>query len=229
MEQRTKLTGMRENSTGCRCNATPARTSPTNRLNFWRYRRRQAPRQSSSTGRRQRTRPETFANSHRWLYSCAGGNCIRIMLSVPTRSFRIKAAIVLAAVYALCVLAPSAAFAFSGNPLIAHCLIEDHATATVHDHAASGHDHGGNIHMHADGTAHQHHDDGQAPKSHSGGGKADIATCCGLFSVVAIAGEPDLVLGSSGHASILLPPPREVLSGRGPERINRPPISLLSL
>jgi len=152
------------------------------------------------------------------------------MLSVPTKSFRVKAAIALAALYALCILAPSAAFAFSNNPSIAHCLIEGHVAVAVHDHAIPAvHDHGGKVHVHADGTTHQHHDDGQVPKSPSGGGKADVATCCGLFSVVAIAGEPDLILGSSGHASVLLPPLREALSGRGPERINRPPISLLSL
>jgi hypothetical protein len=160
------------------------------------------------------------------------------MLSVPTKSFRVKAAIALAALYALCVLAPSAAFAFSNSPSIAHCLIEGHDAIAVHDHTtpaahdhgtAAAHDHGGKMHVHADGTTHQHHDDGQVPKSPSGGGKADVATCCGLFSVVAIAGEPDLILGSSGHASVLRPPLREALSGRGPERINRPPISLLSL
>jgi len=38
------------------------------------------------------------------------------MLSVPTKSFRVKAAIALAALYALCILAPAAAFAFSDNP-----------------------------------------------------------------------------------------------------------------
>ena len=160
------------------------------------------------------------------------------MLSVPTKSFRVKAAIALAALYALCVLAPSAAFAFSNSPSIAHCLIEGHDTIAVHGHTtpaahdhgtAAVHDHGGKVHVHADGTAHQHHDDGSAPKSRSDGGKANIATCCGLFSVVAIAYEPGLILGLSGHASILSPPLREALSGRGPERINRPPISLLSL
>jgi hypothetical protein len=150
------------------------------------------------------------------------------MLSVPTKGFRVKAAIALAVLYALCVLAPSAAFALSGNPLIAYRLTVDNATAGAHDHN-SVHDHGGKVHVHAGGTTHQHHDDGQSPKSRSGGGKSDVATCCGLFSVVAIAGEPDLILGLSGHASVLRPPLRDALSGRGPERINRPPISLLSL
>jgi hypothetical protein len=159
------------------------------------------------------------------------------MLSMLAKGVRVKAAAVLAALYALCILAPSAAFAFSNNPSVAHCLIEGHSASAVHDHGTAAaqdhgtavHDHGGKVHVHADGTTHQHHDDGQVPKSPSGGGKADVATCCGLFSVVAIAGEPDLILGSSGHASVLRPPLREALSGRGPERINRPPISLLSL
>jgi hypothetical protein len=163
------------------------------------------------------------------LYSQVRRCCSRAMFSVPTKGFRVKAAIVLAALYALCVLAPSAAFAFSGNPMIAHCLIEDHIAAAAHDHGASVHDHGGKVHVHADGTTHQHHDSGPVPKSQSGGGKADVATCCGLFSVVAIAGEPGLILEPTSHASVLLPPLRETLSGRGPERINRPPISLLSL
>lgn len=38
------------------------------------------------------------------------------MLSMPARAFRSKAAIVLAALYALCILAPSIAFAFSNMP-----------------------------------------------------------------------------------------------------------------
>jgi hypothetical protein len=156
--------------------------------------------------------------------------CRRAMLSVPTKGFRVKAAIALAALYALCILAPSAAFAFSNNPSIAHCLIEGHTATTAHDHGTTTvHDHGGKVHVHADGTAHQHHDDGSAQKHPSDGGKADVATCCGLFSVVAVASEPDLILGLSSTASILLPALREALSGRGPERINRPPISLLSL
>ena len=140
------------------------------------------------------------------------------MLSLATRSFRVKAAIALAALYVLCILAPSAAFAFSNNPSVAHCLAEDHFTIAVHDH-------GGEVHVHADGTAHQHHDDGSTQKHPSDGGKADIATCCGLFSVVAVAAEPSFNLALPGAASVLVPAPREALSGRSPDRINRPPIS----
>jgi hypothetical protein len=149
------------------------------------------------------------------------------MLSVPTRKFRVKAAIALVALYALCILAPTAAFALSSNPAMAHCLIEDHVAPVVHDHGGTAHmhEHGGTTHVHADGVAHQHHHDG-APQKHSGGdGKTPVPSCCGLFSVVAIADEPGVVLGSAGHASRLTPALRDALSGRGPDRINRPPIA----
>ena len=142
-------------------------------------------------------------------------------MSAPIKSLRAKLAVALAAVYALCILAPSAAFAFSDNPTIAHCLTEDRVGI---------HDHGGKTHVHADGTAHQHHGDDtahrhhdSAPQNHSGD-KGQAANFCGLFSVVGVASEPILIPGSSTAASILLPLPPEALSGRGPERINRPPI-----
>jgi hypothetical protein len=150
------------------------------------------------------------------------------MLSLPSKGFRIRAALVLAALYALCILAPSVAFALSDNPSIAHCLTEGHVGVHVH---------GDNTHVHADGTAHQHHDRGTAHRHHDDGtspkssadGKGSVANCCGLFSVVAMSGEPDLVLAPSTHLSAFVGAPREVLSGRGPDRLYRPPIVLLSL
>jgi hypothetical protein len=152
----------------------------------------------------------------------------RAMLSALTKSFRVRAAIVIAALYALCSIAPAAAFAFSSNPAVSHCLIEGHVGAHnaggQHDHGAAQ-DHGGAVHVHADGSAHQHHDDG-APPQHSGDDdKARVASCCGLFSVVAIADEPVPSLGLYSLASAVLPVIGEALSGRGPERINRPPIT----
>src|SRR5438034_10900509 len=93
----------------------------------------------------------------------------REMLSVLTKTFRAKAAIVVAVLYALCILAPAVAFALSDNPAIAHCLTEGHVG--VHDHGAK-HEHGGELHVHADGTAHQHHDDGAVPQPSRDDGKA---------------------------------------------------------
>jgi hypothetical protein len=141
-------------------------------------------------------------------------------MSALTKTLRVKAAIVLAMLYVLCILAPAVAFALSDNPAVAHCLTEGHVG--VHDHGAQ-HEHGGKLHVHADGTTHQHHDDGTAPPP-AADGKGPIASCCGLFSVVAIAGElvPSFVFDSL--ASVVLPALGEALSGRGPERINRPPI-----
>jgi hypothetical protein len=137
------------------------------------------------------------------------------MLSVLTKTFRAKAAIVTAALYMLCILAPSAAFAFSANPGVAHCLTEGHAGV---------HDHGGKVHVHANGAAHQHDDQGAAPPAGENE-KSRVVTCCSLFSVVAISGEAGFSLGLYSPASIVSPILTDVMSGRGPERINRPPIA----
>jgi hypothetical protein len=139
----------------------------------------------------------------------------RKMLSVFAKAIRVKGAIVLAALYTLCILAPSAAFAFSASPGVAHCLTEGHAGI---------HDHGGKVHVHADGTAHHHDHDGAAPPS-GDGEKSRVASCCSLFSVVALPGESGLSLGLYSPGSTVLPVLADALSGRGPERINRPPIA----
>jgi hypothetical protein len=149
------------------------------------------------------------------------------MLSGLTKGFRVRAAIVIAALYGLCILAPAAPYAYSNKPAVSHCLIENHVgvhnSGGMHDHGAA-HDHGGTVHVHADGSAHQHHDEGTSPQ-HTDDDKARVASCCGLFSVVAIAGEPSPSLRLYSLASVVLPVVGEALSGRGPERINRPPIS----
>jgi len=146
----------------------------------------------------------------------------REMLSVLTKTFRAKAAIVLAVLYALCILAPAVAFALSDDPAVAHCLTEGHIG--IHDHGAKP-EHDGKLHVHADGAAHQHHDDGAAPQPSGNDGKAAMATCCGLFSVVAIPGEPLPSFGFDRLASVVLPVLADALAGRGPDRINRPPIA----
>jgi hypothetical protein len=71
------------------------------------------------------------------------------MLSRLTRTFRIKAAIALAAVYAFCVLSPAAALAFVDGPTAVHCLADQHGIAAPHHQDAA-------MHVHADGTTHQH-------------------------------------------------------------------------
>jgi hypothetical protein len=140
------------------------------------------------------------------------------MLSALNKEVRSKGAIVLAVVYALCVMAPSAVFAMVAPDAAAHCLTEDHGfAAPAHRGEAT--------YRHADGAAHQHGDDHAMTPPADNGGKGQGTTCCGLFSVVGIAGDPAHTIGAFIVASLLVPVLHDAMSGRGPERINRPPIA----
>jgi hypothetical protein len=149
------------------------------------------------------------------------------MLSVATRSFRIRAAIALAALYALCILAPSAAFALSGNASAAHCLIEDHATADVHAAMAHGQMHHDGMHMHADGTSHAHAKASQTEptKPNAPAHKSSSGDCCGLLSVSALPAAAFEVQAPALPAMIIVATNREAVTGKSPDRLYRPPIS----
>lgn len=135
------------------------------------------------------------------------------MLSGFTKRFRRKAALTLALLYGFCILAPHAAMALTNNA--AHCL-DDHVAAHVHNDPAAQ-----QPHLHADGSAHQ-----GAPHQHSGGDKkSHSGSCCGLFCVTAIAQEPGLALAAPPPAVATTPSLDYILAGRGPGRINRPPIA----
>jgi hypothetical protein len=141
----------------------------------------------------------------------------RAMPFVLNKTFRIKAAIAVALIYAVCILVPSAAFALAAHDAAAHCLIEDHGFAAPAHHGVASH-------VHADGVTHHHPDGGTTHKQTNEDGKGHAANCCGLFSVVAISGEPGITLGTLTLTSVPFAVLREALSGRGPDRINRPPI-----
>lgn len=131
----------------------------------------------------------------------------------PTTRFRLRAALMLAALYAFCVLGPAAALAFTHAAM--HCLTEQRP-AHVHGKAAA------NPHVHADSADHQHHDDGAA-QEHSDAGKAANGNCCGLFCVTALPHEPGfapLAPPVTGPAIAALV---DTLDGRGPDRIRKPP------
>jgi hypothetical protein len=131
------------------------------------------------------------------------------------KGFRIRAAIATMLLYAVCILAPSAACAFD---MVAHCLAGPFGAAHVHQAGAK---------------SAVHHNEGTS--IHSGAGKLDPhsdanekgrgGSCCGLFCVTAIAHEPGVAapvppaIGSTG------PGIAYELTGRGPDRINRPPIA----
>ena len=147
------------------------------------------------------------------------------MLSWLTKTLRSRAAIALAIAYALCVMAPPVALAFTDGAAAAHCLTEDHHAAS-HAHGQRDlHAHGA-THVHAGGTAHQHTDEAVPTNDGSGKQAGHAAGCCGLFCFAAVAGDPGIVLGRPLPASPVPPAIDENPGGRGPDRLIRPPITL---
>ena len=138
------------------------------------------------------------------------------MFSRLTRGCRIRAVLALAVLYAFCVLAPSMALAFADGPTAFHCLTDQHGIAGSHDH-------GGKVHVHADGAAHRHHDGGT--HEDSGRGKSPPGNCCGLFCMSALAGAATAGLVAPVHFTFAAPVRDEDFAGRGPDRIDRPPIA----
>lgn len=138
------------------------------------------------------------------------------MLGILIKTMRTKAAIALVVLYAFTVIAPHAAMAF-GNPQgAAHCLTL--ASANVHDH-------GQTKHKHADGVEHTHAVPQANDQKNSSDEKGPAAACCGLFSCSAMLTETrDLTPGLVAVSSVAVPT-LDSIEGRGPARINRPPIA----
>jgi hypothetical protein len=118
-----------------------------------------------------------------------------------------RVAMVIAIFAALCFVAPPAVMASGYGGNIVHCLT--HGDAVDHGvHGGAGHkDHGG-------GT--------QLPGDHG-------TNCCGLFFLSALPPSSGPVLDGLLLPIVLLAPAEPHLSGRGPERLDRPPISLPSV
>jgi hypothetical protein len=122
---------------------------------------------------------------------------------------------------------PSAAMAFGNGAASAICIEE--LTEQVQP-AATTHVH---VHVHPDGTVHQHVDADAAKPGHTHTGAPphhhDDADCCGLFGFSAVL--PGL------SAPVLAVPAKYIrptivaqdLVGRGPARIDRPPIILSAM
>jgi hypothetical protein len=118
------------------------------------------------------------------------------------------------------------ALAFADGTVAAHCLSDDsHGRAHVQPHAEAR----DAVHPHDDGTAHEHANetalvhDGESQQTKQAG------SCCGLFCFMAATHNLDPAVGEPLHVSSVLSVLDEHLDGRGPDRINRPPIPLLSL
>lgn len=127
--------------------------------------------------------------------------------------FRIRAAGVLVVLYALCVLAPAAAFAFGDNAKAAHYLTDEN-NGLAHVHSTT--------HAHDDGTAHQHADDSDEQQSGATG------SCCGLFCLSALAPYADLPSVQPELLALVRSLDATGIIGQAPDRLYRPPDALLS-
>ena len=150
----------------------------------------------------------SFLNSRRE-WRTRGLIAIVGMLHVLTRKWRWRAAVAFVALYALCLAAPTAVLAFSTQTLPAHCLNDDEYGI-------------GAIHVHEDGSSHHHSNTGGVDHDQSG-------KCCGLFGSIAITPVVDFIVEQHAPVSQFAASNAKSLSGRGSDRIDRPPRSNLSL
>jgi hypothetical protein len=153
-----------------------------------------------------------------------------------TKAGRLRAGLLVALIYMLCILAPTLSFALPGSHAVSPCLTEaDHVPGMMHVHAEAP-----AAHLHADGThdhamAHSHASplDGvalikasavpeQTPskRSHSSDGQ-----CCGLMCLSALpAALVEIVTPSVPTASQEVEGYLEV-ADKAPSRLYRPPIA----
>jgi hypothetical protein len=152
------------------------------------------------------------------------------MLRLPTRVLRIKAAVALAIMYGFCALAPSLAFAIFDHSAVPFCLTGAYPSPLTY--AGAERDHDGSIHHHADHGA-SHEDSSfrsQSPNYEPSAShehplkRGNPADCCVLCAMAGLSGEVLVAFGPPHMDSTPLPALIKALDGRGPERINRPPI-----
>jgi hypothetical protein len=148
------------------------------------------------------------------------------MLRTLTRMAGLR---LVALAYLVATIMPSAAMALGDGAASAICIEElteqvQQATA-VHVH----------VHVHADGTVHQHVDADTAKPAHDGAPAHpaththDDASCCGLFGFSAVLPGLSVPVLAQPAQSIRPTIVAQDLVGRGPARIDRPPILLSAM
>ena len=140
-----------------------------------------------------------------------------LMLRWLTGQQRNRAASLLVALYALCLVIPTAVMALDVSPAAAHCLTDNSHGQSNH-HASHG---TGESHHGSDGSSH-HSDGGDHEKSQTG-------KCCGLFCVSSMVTDIDFVACQHPPALHVASLFVESLSGQDSDRIDRPPRFLPSL
>lgn len=154
------------------------------------------------------------------------------MLTQLTRVMRVKAARILVALYAFCLVAPvSLAFADSA---LTHCLTSPAQVQHVgHAHGEAAHVHQGMTHADHDRQAPANTESADAMHDHAGmtdsGGKSTAPPCCGVMCISALpASMFELTPRTMTHASVVASSDAGI-SGEAPDLLYRPPIVLLSI
>jgi hypothetical protein len=147
-----------------------------------------------------------------------------------------------ALVYLVGVIMPSAVLAFGGGAASAYCF--DEIAEQVAALQIQGHDHHHvHVHVHSDGTVHYHADKtssaaiagekqgsgGTSGQGQSQGHSHDDGNCCGAFGFTAVLPALSAAIDDPAAYHIQQPIPTNCLVGCGPDRINRPPIALLPM
>jgi hypothetical protein len=133
--------------------------------------------------------------------------------------------------YLLCVLSLPVALAFADTAKALHCLTIKHQHADTGAHAgdANAHVHAAVEHIHDDGAAHRHGDNDSSSHGHGTAGSGAVDNCCGYFCLSAMpAGPTPDVLPMACIRSVTVSADYGI-AGRGPDRIDRPPIVHLPL
>lgn len=135
------------------------------------------------------------------------------MLVRLTKGIRVWSARVLAALFLVCVLAPSVGLAFADGSRAAHCLTDTTVVAHAHkksDAHADTHDHGA-------AADHQHSDDGTASDQQ----------CCGLFCLSSLPTTLARIDGPDFPSSLSIAMVAQGVKASEPGCLYRPPIFLL--
>jgi hypothetical protein len=143
------------------------------------------------------------------------------MLSWLVTRLRFYGAITWVALYAVCVVMPSAALAFPSGSAPSHCLTDDHHGVPEAQVQAGTH-----IPTLGDHAIDKHADDSM--KGGAGKLKCFAGACCGFFCFAAVTSDPAATMALPVEASPSFWALDARLDGRAPKRIGRPPKSFLS-
>jgi hypothetical protein len=143
------------------------------------------------------------------------------------RQWRVAATFV--AAYLFCMLAPPLALAFADSAGALHCLTARHehrSPVAAAEKVGTPHAHEAHSHHDAAGQHDHHgHDTGAPPAS----GMDAAANCCGYLCLSAIPVGPVPCVGLQERMAAAEALAGPSIAGRGPDRIDRPPIVLLPM